>query len=134
MAVITFITSLFAGVFKMEPLFKNEYTIPEETKPYTRIDLTPKTDWTAQYIWDSSDGSEENVWMCLRKSAVFSSLPDSLIAYISADSKYWLSINGENVVFEGSLKRGPVPDGSYYDSVDIAPYLRQGADGNAVSY
>ena len=95
MAVITFFTSLFAGVFKMEPLFKNEYTIPEETKPYTRIDLTPKTDWTAGYIWDSSDGSEENVWMCMRKTVDLSEVPSSLSAYISADSRYWLYINGE---------------------------------------
>ena len=30
------------------------------------------------------------------------------------------------VVFEGGLKRGPAPGATYYDQVDIAPYLEKG--------
>ena len=110
----------------MQSSFKNEYTIPESMVPYTRIDTAPKTDWTAKFIWDASDGSEENVWMCLRKTVDVSVLPAALPAYVSADSKYWLYINGETVVFEGSVKRGPAADDSYFDTVDIAPYLKPG--------
>ena len=110
----------------MKPYFQNDYTIPDRTAPYTRIDTTPKTDWTAKFIWDASDGSEENVWMCFRKTVDLSAAPKALTAFISADSRYWLYINGETVVFEGSVKRGPTADDGYFDSVEIAPYLKKG--------
>jgi hypothetical protein len=53
-------------------------------------------------------------------------VPDSAPARIAVDSKYWLWVNGEAVVFEGGLKRGPNPQDSYFDEVDLAPYLRKG--------
>ena len=124
MAVISFFSALFGGA-GTQP-FKNEYSIPEKAVSYTQLDTALKTDWTANYIWDSSDGSEENVWMCLRKTAELSEVPETLNACISADSKYWLYINGKTAVFEGGVKRGPTENGSYYDTVDIAPYLKQG--------
>ena len=106
--------------------FANNYTIPETPAVYTRIDTAPKTDWTANYIWDASDGREENVWMCFRKTVELSEVPASLTAFLSADSKYWLYINGKTAVFEGGVKRGPTPDGSYFDAVEIAPFLNSG--------
>jgi alpha-L-rhamnosidase len=45
---------------------------------------------------------------------------------IAVDSKYWLYINGQLVIREGGLKRGPVPDGSYYDAIDVSPFLEAG--------
>ncbi len=126
LAVISFFSNFFGGVFTIKPYFKNDYIIPEKTAPYTRIDTEPKTDWSAEYIWDSSDGSEENVWMCFRKDADISEVPETMTAYISADSRYWLYINGKTAVFEGGVKRGPGPDDSYFDAVDIAPYLKEG--------
>ena len=125
-SVVTFFTGLFGGGSRMEQPFKNDYTIPETVVPYSRMGTAPKTDWTAKYLWDSSDGSEENVWMCFRKTVALSEAPDSLTAYVSADSRYWLYINGECVVFEGGVKRGPTADGSYYDTVEIGPYLKPG--------
>ena len=126
LAVIAFFSNLFGGGINIKPYFKNDYSIPEKLVPYTRIDTEPKTDWTAGFIWDSSDGSEENVWMCFRKEADISEVPETMMAYISADSRYWLYINGKTAVFEGSVKRGPKADDSYFDSVDIAPYLKEG--------
>ncbi|MCR5522648.1 MAG: alpha-L-rhamnosidase N-terminal domain-containing protein [Clostridia bacterium] len=126
LAAVTFLSELFAGWPNTKPYFKNEYTLPENITPYTRIDTEPKTDWKANFIWDSSDGSEGNVWMCFRKTVDFSEIPETMTAFISADSRYWLYINGENAVFEGSAKRGPSPDDSYYDTIDIAPYLKPG--------
>ena len=29
-------------------------------------------------------------------------------------------------IFEGGLKRGPAPGATYYDRVDMAPYLKKG--------
>ena len=110
----------------MQPYFKNDYDIPETPVPYGRIDTAPKTDWTAQFLWDASDGAEENVWMCLRKTVELDEAPDALTAYISADSRYWLYINGAQVVFEGGVKRGPTPQDSYFDTVEIGAFLQPG--------
>lgn len=125
MAVVAFFSESFSSEVS-QPYFKNEYTVPENTIPYSVIDTTPKSDWNADYIWDSSSGNEENVWMCFRKTFELLEAPEALTAFISADSKYWLYINGVTVVFDGSVKRGPTADGSYYDSVEIAPYLHSG--------
>ena len=121
-----FITSLFPqGAKEMVP-FKNDYTIPESIPEYSVISTEEKTDWTAKWIWDKENLTEKNVWMCFKKSVTLESKPEELIASISADSKYWLYINGETVVFEGSVKRGPTKNSGYYDSIDIAPYLKKG--------
>lgn len=126
MSIFAFFSGLFGGGGNTAQPYKNDYVIPENTVPYTTLDTTPKTDWTANYIWDASDGSEENVWMCFRKTVTVSETPENLTAYISADSKYWLYINGEPVVFEGGVKRGPTANDSYYDPVQIGPYLKPG--------
>ncbi len=126
LAVIAFFTSLFSGGVKMNSYFKNDYNIPDSTVPYKHINTLPKTDWSAKYIWDNSDSSEENVWMCLRKTVEITEIPAKLTAHISADSRYWLYINGQTAVYEGSVKRGPTADDSYYDSVDIESYLKKG--------
>ena len=67
-----------------------------------------------------------NVWTCFRKSISLAEKPASAPARIAVDSKYWLWVNGELAVYEGGLKRGPNPQDTYYDVVDLAPYLRQG--------
>lgn len=68
----------------------------------------------------------ENQWSCFRKVVVLDKVPSAAIARIAVDSKYWLWINGELAVFEGQLKRGPTPNDTYYDEVDLAPYLKKG--------
>ncbi len=67
-----------------------------------------------------------------KKKLTSVSKPNSLPAMIAADSKYWLWINGKMVVFEGALKRGPNPNDTYYDEVDIAKYLNAGKNTIAV--
>ena len=120
------ITSLFPqGAKEMVP-FKNDYTIPESILEYSVISTEEKADWNAKWIWDKDNLTEKNVWMSFYKNVTLKSKPEELIAHISADSKYWLYINGETVVFEGSIKRGPTKISGYYDSIDIAPYLKKG--------
>ncbi len=126
-----FISSLFSwGKAEMIP-YTNDYSIPESIPEYRTVFTAEKTDWKAKWIWDKENLTEKNVWMCLNKKVTIDKLPKKLTAHISADSKYWLYINGETVVFEGNVKRGPDKSGGYYDSVDIAPYLRKGE--NSVS-
>lgn len=121
-----FISSIFScGDSAMIP-YTNDYKIPDSIPEYTVISTEEKTDWKAKWIWDKENLTEENVWMCFNKKVTLDKIPDKLIAHISADSKYWLYINGETVVFEGSVKRGPDENSGYYDSIDIAPYLKEG--------
>ncbi len=121
-----FISSLFSwGNAEVSP-FTNDYEIPDSIPGYSVISTDEKTDWTAKWIWDKENLTQNNVWMCLSKKVTLDKIPEELTAHISADSKYWLYINGETAVFEGSVKRGPEKNSGYYDSIDIAPYLKKG--------
>ena len=86
-----------------------------------------------QWIIPDTQTQSENQWYIFRKSFPVSEPPtEKLIARISADSKYWLYINGELVVFEGQLKRGPTPTDTYYDEVDISEFIKTGDNTVAV--
>ena len=82
----------------------------------------------AQETITSADSGPDapNKWIAFRKDFTLKNVPKSVPARIAVDSKYWLWINGEMVVFEGQLKRGPNPSDSYFDEVDLAPYLKRG--------
>ena len=77
--------------------------------------------WKGKWIQSSDCKNEVNTWQVYRKVKKLNTVPASVKAKIAVDSKYWLWINGRQVVFEGGLKRGPSPAGSYYDVVEIAP-------------
>ena len=128
--VIVLVFSHFSSLFILkdssEMSYTNVYEIPDAIPEYTVLSTEEKTDWKAKWIWDKENLTEENVWMCFNKKVTVDNLPDMLTAHISADSKYWLYINGETVVFEGSVKRGPDEHSCYYDSIDIASYLKEG--------
>ena len=121
-----FISSLFPSGDLTMVKFTNNYTIPDTIPEYSVISTDEKTDWNAKWIWDKENLTEKNVWMCFNKKVTLDKIPKELIAHISADSKYWLYINGETVVFEGNVKRGPDKNSGYYDSIDIAPFLKKG--------
>ena len=75
---------------------------------------------------DHQDRDCPNTWIEFRKDFEIDRKVRSVTAEIAADTKYWLYINGEAVIFEGGLKRGPNPQGSYYDVVEIGDYLEPG--------
>lgn len=58
--------------------------------------------WKAQWINTERCQSATNTWLIYRKSFGVTDVPDQLIARIAADSKYWLWINDQLVVFEGA--------------------------------
>ena len=92
------------------------------------VQLKAADDFLPQSKWIGSEQcqSTPNTWLCFRKTVHLPGVPGEMIANIAVDSKYWLWINGKMVVFEGGLKRGPAPGATYYDQVDIAPYLEKG--------
>jgi hypothetical protein len=73
-----------------------------------------------------------NQWTCFRKTVHLDQVPRQAVARIAVDSKYWLWINGGLVVLEGELKRGPTPEDTYYDQVDLTAHLREGENTIAV--
>ena len=83
-------------------------------------------EWQAKWISRAYSPCAANTWIAFQKKFELGSVPAELPAKIAADSKYWLWVNGEMVVVEGGLKRGPAPGDGYYDTVDIAPYLQSG--------
>lgn len=94
----------------------------------------PTLDFKAKWIAaaDLPDPILPNLWQAYRKTIVLDKVPVKANARIACDSKYWLYVNGENVVFEGGLKRGPTPFDTYYDDVDLKPYLKEGENTIAV--
>ena len=88
--------------------------------------------WKAKWITKSETQSKANTWLAFRKKVNIDKVPQTLTARIAADTKYWLWINKELVVFEGGLKRGPSFGDSYYDEVEIDPYLKEGENHIAI--
>ena len=90
-------------------------------------------DWKAKWITSDRSQSRTNSWICFQKNVQLPELDNQPVyADIAVDSKYWLWINGELVVFEGGLKRGPNPSDTYYDHVDLTPYLLKGENSIAI--
>ena len=91
--------------------------------------------WAAEPVWITSaqqNVNKPNTWLAYQKQVVMKKKPAKLVAKIACDSKYWLWINGELVIFEGQLKRGPAPGESYYDEVDLAPFMKRGQNNVSV--
>ncbi len=91
-----------------------------------------ETDWQAKWIYNFNAQDKSNSWIAFRKTTTLDSLPQQAIAKIAVDSKYWLWLNGELVVFEGGLKRGPSPQDTYYDELDLTEHLKTGENTIAV--
>ena len=87
---------------------------------------TSTINWKAQWVTAFEQQNETNNWTAYNKTFKVEQLPGVALAKIACDSKYWMWINGELAVFEGQLKRGPTPTDTYYDEVDITPYLKTG--------
>jgi alpha-L-rhamnosidase len=88
--------------------------------------------WQANWITDPNTQNASNSWYSFRKDFSLDKIPSKAIAKIAVDSKYWLWINGQMVVFEGGLKRGPNPNDTYYDEVDLTAYLKKGENSVSV--
>lgn len=94
----------------------------------------PTLDFKAQWIVapDLPSPILPNLWIAYRKTVHLDAVPENAVCRIACDSKYWLYVNGENVVFEGGLKRGPTPFDTYYDVVDLKPFLKSGDNTIAI--
>lgn len=81
--------------------------------------------WSAQWIWTNDQGPN-NTWVNLRKTVFLSQKPSAAITRIAAENKYWLYINDSIVVREGGQEIRPDLNNTYYDEIDLAPFLTKG--------
>ena len=72
-----------------------------------------------KWITTSENQEAANTWRAYRKSCEITKKPVTAIAKIAVDSKYWLWINGKQVIFESRSKRGPT---TYFDDIDFVPF------------
>ena len=82
-------------------------------------------------IITTSERIADGEWQCFHKEFKLRSTDDVALT-IAADTKYWLWVNGELVVREGGLKRGPSPTGSYCDVLTQNLNLRKGENEVAI--
>ncbi|MEI6132286.1 MAG: hypothetical protein WCQ41_05635 [Bacillota bacterium] len=82
-------------------------------------------DVKAKWIWQK-DNTIPNDIVVFKKFFSTSYLPEEAIAFISVDTKYWLTINSQMVVYEGGLFRESLPGCGYADKIDIAQFLQPG--------
>lgn len=84
-------------------------------------------EFQAKWIW-TENPHVANEWAVFRKKFTVSNPPKAAIAYLSADTKYNLYVNGKEAVIEGGLFRESRPGCGYFDTVDLAPYLQGGTN------
>jgi hypothetical protein len=95
------------------------------------ISKVAPSSWQANWIWTSAQGPA-NTWLALRKKVTLSAKPSRALTKIAAENKYWLYINNQLVVKDGGLDARPDLQNTYYDEIDIAPYLTAGDNTIAV--
>ena len=80
----------------------------------------------AKWLWTAEH--DPNTWLAFRKRLRYASGVHTVS--IAAETRYWLYVNGELVIRDGGLNRGPNPSDGYYDEADIA--LRDGDNTIAI--
>ncbi len=90
----------------------------------TKQTSVTEVEWIAPAIFQ--DSSQANSWMVFRKDFDLRKVPNSVLATLAADTKYWLWVNDSLLVREGGLKWGPVSNGYYVDEIDLGPLLKKG--------
>ena len=80
----------------------------------------------------TSEPVSSNTWLCYRMNINIDRNPSNIECRIAADSKYWLWVNGELIIREGGLKRGPNPKDTYCDVLSNVKGLQKGNNTIAV--
>lgn len=85
----------------------------------------------AKWIW-CEDNTKKNDFVVFRRTFTLKELVPQCVCTISAETKYWLWVNGQLAVFEGGLFRESMPGCGYADQIDISPWLQTGENVVAV--
>lgn len=81
-------------------------------------------------IWDKEENA--NQWVCFRWKTGLLKNGKRVLLRIAVESKYVLYLNGQMLVFDGGLNRGPDLNSGYYDEIDLTDNIRDGQNTFAV--
>ncbi|MBC7238317.1 MAG: hypothetical protein H5T69_20955, partial [Chloroflexi bacterium] len=79
--------------------------------------------WKAQWIWDNSGEHPRNYWLSFRKKFIAPQVYDEALLHITADSRYFLYVNGHFVGW-GPVRSWPFEQS--YDTYSIKHLLKPG--------
>jgi hypothetical protein len=79
----------------------------------------------SQWIW-TDECERPDSWVRFRVEADVKTRGSTAVFRIGVETKYYLYINGNLVVFDGGLYRESSPGHGYYDEIDISVQLRSG--------
>ena len=132
MIIMTLLMTSFA-LFGCENNEENKNNHQNQQQPlYEGISTFDDGELTAAcWIW-ADVNVMEGQWVSLRKTFTLDEKPTKAIARISADTKYWMWINGELAIFEGQLKLGNSIETWFYDEEDLTDYFVEGENTIAV--
>ncbi len=85
----------------------------------------------ARWIW-TADNRTPDQKVVFRRTFSLSDVPPRADAVVSCETKFWLWLNGAQIVFEGGVFRESLPGCGYAEQIDLAPWLRAGENTVAV--
>ncbi len=85
----------------------------------------------AQWIW-CDDAVIPNDRVNFFLSFSIGKIPKKADLLIGTETKYWLFVNGEPVVYDGGLFRESLPGCGYFDRIDLSKHIRVGENTVAV--
>ena len=85
----------------------------------------------ARYIW-GEDNVTPDQKIVFRYHTDLEEVPESADCLVSCDTKFWMWINGKEVVWEGGVFRESVPGCGWAEKFDISPFLKKGENIIAV--
>lgn len=90
-----------------------------------KANVNQQSGWgNSHWIWNE-DKVKYNDWVNFRRDFTLKDKLENVEIKIACDTKYWLYVNGTEVIFEGGLKRGD-DTFTYYDTVEISDHLEVG--------
>lgn len=89
-----------------------------------------KRDFNTEWLWVMQN--EPNIRVCFRAFKTLENAPESAPAYISAETRFRVWVNGQPLVYEGGTHRESLPGCGYYHTLELAPFLKIGQNLIAV--
>lgn len=95
--------------------------------------VLPETEGWSTAHWIFADGAtvKQSQWIDYRRDFSLLEIPRKAQLKIACDSKYYLFVNGEKVVYEGGLNRAS-KGYTYFETIDITSYLTKGKNSICV--
>lgn len=85
----------------------------------------------SKWIWSKEQHKNQRVHFFFDK--YINEIPQKAELHVGCETKYWLFVNGKCAVFDGGLFRESSVGNGYYDTVDIARFLKKGDNEITVS-